>query len=280
MRYFRWIVVILAVAVTVLRIVLYIAKSDIDVGPTITFKDNIDTFEVKCEDNLDDLLKYVSAYDPQDGEIKDITIEKQYFLNDNKSRVTFVAIDSDNNITKASAKVIYTDYDGPKIEMHAPCIYYVSDDAKTEIDFTAYDRLSGGGDNNPEKGDISNRLKVIVENGFKRRVSGVYPAHVKVSNYYGTTREVDYNIYVFPAPFKDSIELSDYIIYCSKGQAKPDFLKYIKSSSVDPGEITIDENYNDVSLDMNTPGCYEVIYRVGEKGSETAFSRIIVVVGE
>lgn len=279
MRYFRWIVVILAVAVTVLRIVLYIAKSDIDVGPTISFKDNVDTFEVKCEDNLDDLLKYVSAYDPQDGKIEDVTIEKQYFLNDNKSRVTFVAIDSDNNITKATAKVVYTDYDGPKISMNAPCIYFVNDDSKTDISFSAYDKLGGGGDNNPEKGDISNRIKLIVDNGFKRRVSGVYPARAKVSNYYGTTREVNFNIYVFPRPFKETVELSEYIIYCSKGE-RPDFYKYIKSSSVNIGDITVDENYGNAPFDPNTPGCYEVIYRVGEKNNETAFNRIVVVVGD
>lgn len=280
MRYFRWIIVILAVAVTILRVALYIAKSDIDEGPRITFKDGRDSFEVKCEDNLEDLLQYVSAYDKQDGEIKDVTIEKQYFLNDNKSRVTFVAIDSDNNIAKATAKIIYTDYDGPKIQMHAPCVYYVNDDAKTEISFTAYDKLSGKGDNNPEGGDLSERIKLIVDNSFKRRVSGVYPACVKVSNYYGTTREVNFNIYVFPSPFKDTIELSEYMIYCSKGDPKPDFAKYIKSSSVDTGAIQFDENYGDKELDMNTPGCYEVIYRVGEKNSETAFARLVVVVGD
>ncbi|MBO4468518.1 MAG: hypothetical protein J5766_04385 [Clostridia bacterium] len=264
MRYFRWIVAFLAVAVTLLRVVLYIAKSDIDVGPQITCEK--DFFEVKCGDDENELLKYVSAYDPQDGKITDVTVEKQYFLNDNKSRVTFVAIDSDNNIAKISREIIYTDYVGPRIKMLTPCVYFTSDDAKNTTQFSAEDQFSG---------DLSDRVKLIVDK-FNRRMTGVYPAVVKVSNYYGTTTSINFNLYVFPTPFSQTIELTDHIVYLSKGQQKPDFYSYVKTSTVATNEIHIIED----GLDMNTEGCYEVKYVVGNEDNPTAFNRIVVVVGD
>ena len=265
MRYFRLIIVVLAVAVTVLRVVLYITKSDIDVGPSITCEKEI--FEVKCEDDINDLLKYVSATDPQDGKI-DVMIEKQYFLNDNKSRITFVAIDSDNNIAKVSKEIIYTDYVGPRIKMLTPAIFYANDDAKNNFQFEASDQFSG---------DISERVKLIADK-FNRRISGVYPAALKVSNYYGTRLTVDFNIYVFPSPLAESIELNEYIVYFSKGQQVPDLKSYINegATSVSKDDIAV----IDTDFDINTPGCYEIKYVVGSEDNPTAFSRLVVVVGE
>ncbi|MBR3300431.1 MAG: hypothetical protein IKI68_02990 [Clostridia bacterium] len=264
MRYFRWIIAFLAVAITIVRVVLYISKSDIDVGPTITCEKEI--FEIKCGDDEAELLKYVSASDPQDGEIKDITIEKQYFLNDNKSRITFVAIDSDNNIAKISKEIIYTDYVGPRIKALTSAVFFANDDAKNNFQYEAYDQFSG---------DITERVKLIVSK-FNRRVSGVYPATLKVSNYYGTSRTVDFNIYVFPSVFPQTIELNEYITYCSKGQQKPDFASFIKNSSVGVDKITIDDS----ELDLDTDGSYEVKYYVGDKNDPTAFNRLVVVVGD
>ena len=264
MRLFRWIVAVLAIAVTLLRIVFYIAKSDIDVGPQIICEKEF--FELKCDDDEQELLKYVSATDPQDGEIKDITIERLYFLNDNKSQVTFVAIDSDNNIAKIKKDIIYTDYRGPRIKMVVPLIYFVTDNNKNDVLFTAEDQFSG---------DISDRIKLIVSS-FNRRVAGIYPATVKVSNYYGTSRSIDFNIYVFNSPFTQSINLTEQITYLSKGQVKPDFTSYISHSSVAVDKIEIDDS----TLDLNTPGSYEILFRVGSKDNPTAFNRLIAVVGD
>lgn len=260
MRYFRWIIAVLAVIVTLLRIVFFIAKSDIDVGPTITCEK--DYFEVKCDDDLNDLIKYVSATDPQDGKISDITIERMYFVNDNKSKISFVAIDSDNNIARISRKVIYTDYEGPKIHMLDPLVYSVTDNDKIEKIFSADDQFSG---------DISDRIKLII-NSFSRRQAGVYPLTVKVSNFYGTTRSIDFNAYVFNSPFT-IIELNENVVYLSKDQSKPDFLSYMKNPSEN---ITVDEG----DLDMGTEGSYEVLYYAGDKNSPTAFNRLVVVVGD
>ncbi len=264
MKIFRWIVAVLAVVVTLLRIGLYLTLSDIDVAPEIKCEKEI--FEVTCDTKDEELLKYVTATDAQDGEIDNIAIERMYFLTDNKSKITFVAIDSDKNITKLTKDIIYTDYIGPRIYAKTSGIFYLND-RTCRFPLTAEDQFSG---------DISSRVKII-SNNFSNRQIGNYKAQARVSNYYGTTLDINFRFYVFPEPLKYTIELKDYIIYVKKGDKKPDFKSYIKNTTANKNNIKIDDS----ALDMNKDGSYEVLYRVGnDDNSPDGFSRIIVVVGD
>lgn len=265
MKSFRIIIIIAAVAVTVLRGVLFLTRSYIDEGPVITCEQEV--FELTCDQDENDLLQYVTAYDAQDGEITDIFIEKLFYLyNTNHAAITFVAIDSNNNIAKCQREVIYTDYRAPRIQMKSSGIFTADAEVKLIDIFTAHDSFSG---------DISSRVKLIGDSYYEK-VAGVYPMKARVCNLYGDATEISFNIYLTSKPYSDIIELKEYVLYVDKDQAKPEFKDYIKYASVTLNNVKIDDS----ELDMTTPGCYEVYYRIGAKGSETGFNRLIVVVGE
>lgn len=265
MRYFRLIITIIAIAITLFRGYLFVVKSDIDEGPVITCEQKV--FELKCGDDTKELLKYVSAYDKQDGNIDNIFVENHYFiLDNNKSKVTFVAIDSDSNISKCEREIIYTDYASPVLNMNSSGIFVATDDFDFNGLFTAEDKFEG---------DISSRVKIICES-YKENEIGTFPMKAKVCNVYGDITEVEFNIYSLKKPFKKQIELSQYIIYLSKNQEKPDFKSYITDCSGSVKNVLI----NDSNLNLNEKGSYEVYYTIGNPQNPEAFNRLIVVVGE
>lgn len=265
MKYFRLIVAILAVAITLFRGYLFITKSDIDEGPVITCEQKV--FELKCGQDTNELLKYVSAYDKQDGNIENIFVENYYYIfENNKSKVTFVAIDSDSNISKCEREIIYTDYTSPVLSMNSSGIFVASDNFDFNAMFTAEDKFEG---------DISSRVKIICES-YKENTVGTFPMKAKVCNVYGDITEIDFNIYSLNKPFDKHINLSQYIIYLSKNQEKPDFKSYITDCSGSIENVTIDDS----NLQLDKTGSYEVYYRIGSEQNTEAFNRLIVVVGE
>lgn len=265
MKYFRFFVTILAVAVTLFRGYLFITKSDIDEGPVITCEQEV--FELKCGQDTNELLKYVSAYDKQDGNIENIFVENYYYIFEkNKSKVTFVAIDSDSNIAKCEREVIYTDYTSPVLSMNSSGIFVDTNDVDLTGLFTAEDKFEG---------NISNRVKIISES-YEENTTGIFPMKAKVCNVYGDITEINFNIYLLRKPFDKHIDLSQYIIYLSKNQDKPDFKAYITDCSDSIEKVTIDDS----NLHLDKRGSYEVYYRIGSEQNPEAFNRLIVVVGE
>lgn len=265
MKYFRIIVTILAIAITLFRGFLFITRSDIDEGPVITCEQQV--FELKCGQDTNELLKYVSAYDKQDGKIEDMFVENYYYIfNNNRSKVVFVAIDSDSNITKCEREIIYTDYTPPVLTMNSSGIFVAREETDLSSLFSATDKFEG---------NISSRVKIISES-FKDNTVGTFPMKAKVCNVYGDITEIDFNIYALKKSYPKSIELSEYVVYLSKNQAKPDFASFIESASVSVDNITID----DKNLQLDKSGSYEVYYRIGSGKNTQAFNRLIVVVGE
>lgn len=265
MKYFRVFVTVLAVAITLFRGYLFITKSDIDEGPVITCEQKV--FELQCGQDTNELLKYVSAYDKQDGNIENIFVENYYyFYETNKSKVTFVAIDSDSNVAKCEREIIYTDYTPPVLSMNSSGIFVDVNDVDLTGLFTAEDKFEG---------DISSRVKIISESS-QENTTGTLPMKAKVCNVYGDTTEIRFNIYLFKKPFNKNIDLSQYIIYLSKNQEKPDFKTYIADCSDSIEKVTIDDS----NLQLDKTGSYEVYYRIGSEQNAEAFNRLIVVVGE
>lgn len=265
MKYFRIIVAVLAVAITLLRGYLFITKSDIDEGPVVTCEQKV--FELKCGQDTNELLQYVSAYDKQDGNIENIFVENYYYIFEkNKSKVTFVAIDSKNNISKCEREIIYTDYTPPVLSMNSSGIFVAADNVDITGLFSAEDKFEG---------NISSRVKIISES-YKENTVGTFPMKAKVCNIYGDITEIDFNIYALKNAFVKHIELSQYIVYLSKHQGKPDFRAYISDCSGSVEDVIIDDS----NLRLDKTGSYEVYYRIGSEENAEAFNRLIVVVGD
>jgi hypothetical protein len=265
MKYFRLIVAILAVAITLFRGYLFITKSDIDEGPIITCDQEV--FELECGQDLNELLQYVSAYDEKDGNIEKIFVESSFYLYEgNKSKVAFVAIDSDSNISKCEREVIYIDYAPPVLTMNSSGIFVATDAFSFVNLFSAQDKFEG---------DISSRVKIICESYSKNSV-GTFPMKAKVCNVFGDTVELEFNLYALREPYSKHIELSQYVLYLSAGQEKPDFKTYISDCSGSVDNVIIDDS----SLNLSEAGSYEVCYRIGDDKNIEAFNRLVVVVGE
>ncbi len=265
MKYFRILISVVAIAITLFRGYLFMTKSYIDEGPVITCQQ--DVFELKCGQDTKELLQYVSAYDKQDGNIEKMIVETSYYISEaNKTKVTFVAIDSDSNITKCEKELVYTDYTPPVLRMNASGIFTVADEFDFSTLFSAEDKFEG---------DISSRVKIICES-YKENTAGTFPMKAKVCNVYGGITEIDFNVYCLKQPLPKQINLSQYIVYLSKGQARPDFRSYITGSTDPIEQVVIDDS----QLQLDKAGSYEVYYRIGDKQNQQAFNRLIVVVGE
>ena len=148
--------------------------------------------------------------------------------------------------------------------MNSSGISVATDDVDINALFSAEDKFDG---------NISSRVKIISES-YKKNTVGTYPMKAKVCNSFGDTTEIDFNIYSLKKPFNKSIDLSQYIVYLSKNQEKPDFKSYISYCSDSIEKVTVDDS----ELNLNQEGSYEVYYRIGNKNAEEAFNRLIVVV--
>lgn len=73
--------------------------------PVISFEEKEVFYEEGMEESL--LLEGVSAYDEQDGDVSDsLLIEKIYETSDGTIIVTYAAVDSSNNVGKASRSLL------------------------------------------------------------------------------------------------------------------------------------------------------------------------------
>ncbi len=265
MRIFRIIVLIVAIGITLVRGILFITKSDIDVPPVI--KCDKDIITVKCSDSDDEVLRGVTAYDEQDGDLTDkLFVERMYYMSgEKKSKISFVVIDSDNNVTKLKKDVIYADYESPKIEISSDLILEKDKGSKIGNYFSAKDIFDG---------NITNRLRIISDS-YNSSVPGTYKMLARVSNTRGDVTEVNFNAYVIEKPYEQTIELKKNIIYSKVGKAI-DFKSFVKGGTADKSKIVI----NAEKVDINKEGSYEVLYSVKENDKLTAFNRLIVMVGD
>lgn len=119
MKRFRvlWIFVLAAVTVV---FVLYLgvqALSAQDGGPQFTVDEG--ALEVSVQDGPEALLRGITAQDGMDGDVTgSILVEKlSDFYDGNRRLVTYAAFDSDDNVSKASREIVYTDYSSPRFSL-------------------------------------------------------------------------------------------------------------------------------------------------------------------
>lgn len=144
--------------------------------PVIEFKENYkETISVNSTD--EDLLKYVTAMDIEDGDIsKNVIVEQMSNLIDgNRREVVYAVCDSDNHVTKISRKITYSDYTSPVIEPieEEPIINERKYTAVRSC-FRATDVIDG---------DISNKIKILsIDTSKGTATRGVFPVVLTVTN--------------------------------------------------------------------------------------------------
>lgn len=144
--------------------------------PIIEFDDNYkETISVRSTE--EDLLEYVTAIDVEDGDISnDIIVEQMSNLIEGDRReVVYAVCDSDNNVTKVTREITYSDYTPPVIEaIDEESIITERKYAEVLSCFKATDVIDG---------DISNKLKIVSIDTSKGTLNrGVFPVILTVTN--------------------------------------------------------------------------------------------------
>jgi hypothetical protein len=232
-------------------------------------------------------LAGMTAYDKKDGDVTNtlVVASKTKFSSKGTLRVNYAAFDNNSNVGTYTREVTYTDYHSPHLSLTSPLRYI---EGSTKVDyltaFSADDCIDG---------NISTKIRVST--GNKEIVSdelATEPVTVQVTNSAGdtsalelTARYESYADYSQPAP-----SLSDYIIYATVGDVRPDLRANINgvwsSGAVRRFEATnysfTDITVNDSGVDYNTPGVYPITYSLsrtlnGEKSTlGTSYAYLIL----
>lgn len=276
MRALKAITVIAAILVGIFSVVAYITHIGTDVAPVITCTQE-ETIEASVKTPAEDLLKYVTAKDEQDGDLTDkIKVSYKRFFIETKPYTTIVSFsvcDSDNNVTTLQRMLVFTDYQPPTIGLTSDFIF----PGGYNYDLKQYVKASDILD-----GDLNDYIKVISPEFTNNE--GEYPINIKVSNSMGDSTEVTFKGMVTGKDyFSTKVRLTDYIAFTKVG-VEPDYNARIRDIFFNnaPKIYTVDDIKIDTSkVDHSKPGVYDAYYRIfDDNGDVAALTRLVVVVTE
>ena len=252
--------------------------------PVITFDSKVvETTIAEADANI---LKGVTAYDAEDGDVTDsILVESiSKFTEPGRSIVTYVAFDSSNHISSATRELVYTDYESPKISLHAPLRFVYTSSLNITEEISAYDSIDG---------DVSDRIKYSFADGNDNLAQvGKHPVVLTVSNSRGDVTTLQVAVEIYTETYLErlntpQIHLNEYLIYIKKGE-QVDFDSYIKyimlgdetirTWETDEKGLTVEIDKND--LDINVAGVYSVTYSMETSSGYRGLTDLIVVVEE
>ena len=271
MQFLRVIVSIVAAVCVATMAVITVSDMNKKNAPVIECSTE-ETIQVPTNATDEDLLKFVKAYDPEDGDISEhIVVERSnYFLEKGLTSVVFAVCDSDNNTYKLKKQVNFTDYHSPRIKLLNDLIIPI----KTSMNFKNTVSVTDKYD-----GDISNKIK-MVSPSYNSLVSGEYNINIKVSNSFGDDCDINVKAIVTDEDYSlATIKLSDYIIYIKTGDT-PDFVSYITGvtnhgeSSYRTNNITVDSS----EFNSKEAGVYNIFYSINAGSQTVTKTRLVVVV--
>ncbi len=239
-----------------------------------------DPVTVSWSDGKEGLLQDVTAEDPEDGDVTaSLLVEGlSKFWEPGKCTVTYVAFDSDGNVSRVARDVIFQDYVVPKFTLSGPLIFRQG---------KSIDVLANVGAEDTFDGDLSRNVKASVENGSDQITqAGDYNVEYRVTNSMGDTARITLPITVIPSSeysqYNYRIELTEYLVYLPVGAG---FDPGTYFSKVLQGENDVVSgpglpNGFEINSNMNTAaaGIYSVTYVYTDAGG-SGITRLLVVVG-
>ena len=174
-------------------------------GPTIS--GGGDKLEVSIHDGDEVLLEGITATDKKDGDVtSSVIVEKiSNFYDENVRTVTYAAFDSDNHISKVEREIVYTDYTSPRFELTGSLRFRAGENVNIDKIVTAKDCLDG---------DISNKVKILMDTTVNNRVTGFYRVVYEVTNSAGDNVKLPIDIEIYE-PYNNEVELTldRYLVY-------------------------------------------------------------------
>lgn len=250
-------------------------------APEISMEENEIT--ISTQDGLETVLSGISAYDKKDGDVTESLVVEgiSNFAEDGCREATIAAFDEQGNVKKVTRKVRYSDYMSPRVSLSGPLRVAVNNSADLMKVIQVQDCLDG---------DITANLQITSEETVSATNPGEYLMHLQVANSAGDVADlpvtVEYYDYANEAR-SPQILLTEYLVYVNAGQTlnPASYLKGVKIrereydwETADSVGLTRDSVSIEDTVDYNTPGTYEIVYKVSDSDGDSGKVRLIVVV--
>ena len=271
MHFLRVFVSVLA-AISVIVMAIFTIADNSRKNPPVIKCDSGEIIEVPTKTSDKELLKYVTAFDEEDGDLtKNIIVERQnYFLEKGLTTVNFAVCDSDNNTVKLKKKIKFSDYTSPQIELLDDLIIPTQETVSFKNLTTVVDKYDG---------NISGKTKIISPN-YNNLKAGEYDINFKVTNSFSDTCDITVKAIVTDEDYSAaSIKLSKYSLYTEIGETV-NFRDYISGVAGANGQnYSVSQvEIDDSDFNPEKAGIYNVFFSVKSGNSTITKTRMIVVV--
>ena len=196
-------------------------KNQDTLGPVIDMDEPV--VYVSVRDPESQLLYGVTATDAKDGDVSDLLMVENIsdFTEKDTRTVSYVAFDHDNHVSKATRKMVYTDYIPTAFTLSAP-LRFPASTARTSYlaKLTALDCLDG---------DISDKIVFTADSVLNTNTAADYKVTLEVTNSAGDTQQLPVTLTIYDASVENAapkIRLKDYLVYTSVGD-KIDPMEYL-----------------------------------------------------
>ena len=241
-------------------------EEDTNQAPSIQF--DTKHLELSVNDDESRLLEGVRANDAEDGDLTDEIIVDSISTFDNQKcrTVRYIVFDSENKATQAMRTISYTDYVAPKLHLTDSLI-------QDTISVSKINKMAGA--MSCVDGDISNNVEVSIGKLQDNRVI------LKINAYDSTGTESSLSVALEydRTSYQAKILLDEYLLYIPVGSTY-DFKQNVKEvlqGSVEVPRLT-EYVYVEEEVDFQTPGVYEVYYKLRDDANATAYTKGIVVI--
>lgn len=271
MRIYRAVIFLLATVTSIFYIIKFGVHGIKDNGKYPRLRTDREVLEISIKDK-DKLFEGLTANDEEDGDLTSkILVESiSKFLEKGVCNATYVVCDSDNNVSKLTRKIRYTDYESPKFEIDHEPLFYIGSTISMADFIKCYCLIDG---------DISNKIKYDFGE-LTANVPGVYTVKATVTNSKGDVVNISFDVTVRERNAKTpKIKLERYVLYVKTGQYV-DPKDYIQSVTGMDG-LLLDMSNVSIFTDLDTskPGEYKIYYSVSD-GSEVYTTSMVCVVEE
>lgn len=231
----------------------------------------VKTLEISVQDPPEAMFRGLSASDATDGDLTaEIMVASiSHFIEPDTVNVKYVVFDSHNNSATLTRRVHYTDYVAPVFVLEKSPVYTVG----KSFDLLNYVRVEDCID-----GDISDHIRVI-SNMVNTFTPGNYPVVLEVSNSCGDSAQITLWVTYQNTESTAVVKLHQNIVYVQQGESL-DPNQWL-ATVTDRDAVALDAEEVEIlgNLDVNKPGCYQLVYSYND-GTLSGQAPLTVVVTE
>lgn len=237
--------------------------------PEIT--NSVETLNISVQDPPEAIFQGLQARDAKDGDLTGqiMVASVSHFLEPGTVNVKYVVFNSHNNAATLTRRVHYTDYQPPQFSLEKAPVYTVG----SSFDLLDFVRVEDCID-----GDISDHIRVI-SNMVNNYSVGNFPVVLEVSNSCGDTAQITLWVSYQDKESTAVVKLHKNIVYVQQGDVF-DPHQWL-ATVTDRNAVALDAENIEIqgNLDMNKPGCYQLVYSYND-GTLTGQCPLTVVVTE